>query len=363
MKDRITRTEWERRTLASDSRFLVVALGGTIISHPRLSDKKMEPHPEPLQLFRDFTSIHEMAQLDFRLVGNVDSTNMKSKYWLGAARVIAEEQDNYDGILITHGTDTMAHTGAALRFLLGDNLRIPVVLTGSQLPLIVGDRSDARSNLGDSIVTLKAARQNRVNEVMIVFGHKIMRANRANKRNELDFDAFETPAYPELARLHSGEVNFETSPFVSRVDLDKLPQDASLPQIEVSGGFAPTPLEIAMNPDFEVTDELMELFERRIYTSIIMKGFGAGNVPDDIIPAIQRLSALGIPVLIGASHPGAGMNSGYAVGAAPVEAGAMQTGNMLSHTALIKLRWLQHRGLSFEELRQEMPKPYYGEVG
>lgn len=354
--------QWETRTHTPNKKLLVVSLGGTIISHPN-KEGKLEPHTEPLSLFKKYTTIHKMANLDFRLIANVDSTNMKSNYWLDTALVIAKEQDNYDGILVTHGTDTMAYTAAALRFLLGDNLRIPVVLTGSQVRLGAGDRSDARTNLGDSIETLVAARNERVNEVMIVFGHKILRGNRAIKVSELDYTAFQSPAYPDLTSLNSGRVNFKKSPFVSRVDLSRLPGNSLLPQIEITDSFAPTPLELSMNPDFEVTNELKELFARQIYTAAVMKSFGAGNIPDNIIPTIQELSALGVPVLIGASHPGAGMNSEYVVGDAPIKAGAVPTGNMLTPTALIKLRILQNRGLSLEKLKREMPTSYYGEVG
>lgn len=94
-----------------------------------------------------------------------------------------------------------------------------------------------------------------------------------------------------------------------------------------------------------------------------MKSFGAGNIPDNMIPTIQELSDLGIPVLIGVSHPGAGMNSEYAVGDAPLRAGAVLTGNMLTHTALIKLRILQNRGWSLDKIKREMPTSYHGEVG
>lgn len=356
--------QWDLRTQAENKRILVASLGGTIVSHPNKDKKgKLEPHPEPLSLFRKYTTIHKMAHLDFRLIANVDSTNMKSNYWLETARAIAEEQDNYDGILVTHGTDTMAHTAAALRFLLGDNLRIPVVLTGSQARLGAGDRSDARTNLGDSIETLIAARNERVNEVMIVFGHKILRGTRAIKVSEVDYTAFQSPAYPDLTSLNSGRVNFKKSPFVSRVDMSRLPGNSLLPQIEVTDGFAPAPLELSMNPDFEITNELKELIERRIYTAVVMKSFGGGNIPDNIIPTIAELSTLGIPVLIGVSHPGAGMNAEYVVGDAPLQAGAVPTGNMLTHTALVKLRILQNRGLSLEKIKREMPTSYYGEVG
>lgn len=354
--------DWEKRTSVSHKKFLVLSLGGTIVSHMN-SRGTYEPHPRPLVLFSEYTSIHGMADLDFKLVANVDSTNMKSKYWILVAQSIADEQDNYDGILITHGTDTMAHTAAALRFLLGDNLRIPVVLTGAQLPLNAGDRSDGPANLGDAVETLIAGRNEGINEVMIVFGHKILRGNRAVKVSELDYVAFESPAYPELAPINSGNVSFKRSPFVSRVNMNGLAKDTLLPKIDIKDGFGPTPLEIAVNPDFEITEGLKNAFKQKAYSGIIMRSFGAGNIPDDLIAAIEEFNSMDIPVLIGVSYPGAGMNPKYVVGDAPIKAGAIPTGNMLTHTALIKLRILQNKGLSLEEIKEEMPKDYYGEVG
>lgn len=193
----------------------------------------------------------------------------------------------------------------------------------------------------------------------MVFGHRILRGSRAIKTSELNYEAFDSPAYPDLTVLNAGRVDFRRSPFVSKVDLSRLPGSSLLPQIEINDGFASTPLEVSTNPDFEVTDGLKELFARRAYTALVMKSFGAGNIPENIIPAIKELSDLGIPVLIGASHPGAGMNSEYVVGEAPLEAGAVPTGNMLTHTALIKLRILQHRGWSLEKIKREMPVSYY----
>lgn len=356
--------QWEARTRVLNKKILVLSLGGTIVSYPDPEQGgKLGPHPEPLKLFREHTTIHEMADLDFRLVANVDSTNMKSEFWLDTAHAIAEKQDNYDGILVTHGTDTMSHTAAALRFLLGENLRTPVILTGAQIRLGGGDRSDARTNLGDSIETLIAARNDCVNEVIVVFGHRVLRGNRAIKVSELEYTAFESPAYPDLISLNSGRVSFRRSPFVSRVDLSRYPGNYALPPIEITDGFAATPLELSMNPDFEVTDGLKDLFARRVYTAVVMRSFGAGNIPRNIIPAIEELSQLGVPVIIGASHPGAGMNTEYIVGQEPIDAGAVPTGNMLTHSALIKLRILQKRGFPLDKIKREMPVSYQGEVG
>ena len=66
---------------------------------------------------------------------NLDSSNMQPEEWQIIAQRIDEVHDLYDGIVLTHGTDTMAYTSSAISFML-HNIEIPVIVTGSQLPLL-----------------------------------------------------------------------------------------------------------------------------------------------------------------------------------------------------------------------------------
>ena len=88
---------------------------------------------------------------------NIDSTNMQPKHWLTIASEIEKNYEQYDGFVITHGTDTMAYTAAALSYLIQNSPK-PVVITGAQKPINM-DNTDARVNLLDS---LQAASHDRV---------------------------------------------------------------------------------------------------------------------------------------------------------------------------------------------------------
>ena len=65
---------------------------------------------------------------------SLDSTNLQPEHWLKIAGKIREAYEKFDGFVITHGTDTMAYTAAALSYLI-QNPEKPVILTGAQKPI------------------------------------------------------------------------------------------------------------------------------------------------------------------------------------------------------------------------------------
>ena len=136
--------------------------------------------------------LKQVAQLEIRSPFLLDSSSTAPEHWIELGALVSEHMDAFDGFVITHGTDTMSYTAAALSFMLG-NLKKPVVLTGAQRPL-TEVRSDARGNLLDSVeVATRGAP-----EVMVCFGGLVLRGNRSRKRSLSDYRAFESPNYPVL---------------------------------------------------------------------------------------------------------------------------------------------------------------------
>ncbi len=76
---------------------------------------------------------------------DIDSTNMQPEHWVMMAEAVYENYSSYDGFVITHGTDTMAYTSAALSYML-QNIDKPVAITGSQVP-ITFKKTDAKKIL------------------------------------------------------------------------------------------------------------------------------------------------------------------------------------------------------------------------
>lgn len=130
----------------------------------------------------------------------VDSSDMGPDEWKKIAQIIGENYENYDGFLILHGTDTMSYTASALSFML-KNLKKPVILSGSQLP--IGDlRTDAKENLLTSLYYASLYENNEavIQEVAVYFEYKLLRGNRTLKHSAEFFDAYQSPNYPILGQ-------------------------------------------------------------------------------------------------------------------------------------------------------------------
>lgn len=129
----------------------------------------------------------------------IDSSDMNFEYWIELVEIIERFYEDFDGFVVLHGSDTMSYTSSALSFML-ENLRKPVVFTGSQLP--IGDlRTDAKENLitAIQIASLREKGEAVVQEVCLYFEYKLYRANRTSKVSADDFEAFLSLNHPPLA--------------------------------------------------------------------------------------------------------------------------------------------------------------------
>ncbi len=130
----------------------------------------------------------------------IDSSEMNPMYWKAIAETIFENYEYHDGFVVLHGSDTMAYTASALSFML-ENLDKPVILTGSQLP-IGTIRTDGKENLITAI-EIAAAKddtgQPRIREVAVYFEYSLYRGNRCSKISANQFEAFQSPNFPDLA--------------------------------------------------------------------------------------------------------------------------------------------------------------------
>jgi L-asparaginase len=131
----------------------------------------------------------------------IDSSEMNLEHWKNMAELVRDHYEQYDGFVILHGSDTMAFSASALSFML-QGLKKPVVFTGSQLP-IGTIRTDGKENLITAIEI--AGMQDEqgesiLQEVAVYFEYSLYRGNRSSKISANQFEAFQSPNYPELAK-------------------------------------------------------------------------------------------------------------------------------------------------------------------
>jgi len=185
-----------------ETSILIIYTGGTIgMVHDPVTGSLV-----PIDFKHITDHVPELAKFGYNLQSVSfdpvkDSSNIDPSIWVRLAEIIEEHYEDNDGFVILHGTDTMAYTASALSFML-ENLRKPVILTGSQLPIGLL-RTDGRENLITAI-EIAAARENGlalVPEVCIYFDNELTRGNRTTKFSAEHFDAFNSPNYPPIAEV------------------------------------------------------------------------------------------------------------------------------------------------------------------
>jgi L-asparaginase len=271
------------------------------------------------ELVSEVPELRSIAEVEARVLCNLDSSDIEPGMWSLLAEAVADARREFDGVVIVHGTDTMAYTASALSFALG-GLDRPVILTGSQRPLGVV-RTDARRNLIDSVDL--ATRP--LPEVGICFDGRLLRGNRATKGDAWSYTAFLSPGCQPLARLG---IDVEIASHVR----------APAGGFQCLPRFDPRVAVVFMTPGMD-PGWLAAVSESA--RGIVLAAFGVGNVPlrpRSLIPAVQGAIAKGVTV-VAVTQARAGIVDlrRYEGGAALLEAGVLPGGAMTVEAAVAKL--------------------------
>lgn len=312
-------------------RLLLLLTGGTLLMTPDGVESDEETvsdslRPGSLRVSADRTSrdmvlevptLGRIAHLESRLLFQMDSANMQPADWLTLAREVHRELPRYDGIVVVHGTDTMAYTASALALLLGP-LPKPVVITGSQKPL-VDIRTDARQNLVDAALVATLP----VPEVSIVFHSRALRGARATKKDAWGFDAFDSP---QLAPLVELGLDIEVAPHVRAPEALRPFDDRLEPRVlavRVFPGLDPMLIRGALQAGVK---------------GLVLEGYGTGNVPLSLVPALEEARERDVPVVVVSQCLRGFVDLGrYEGGVMAADAGAISAKDMTVEAAMAKL--------------------------
>ena len=319
---------------------LMIGTGGTIASE--MTPSGLTPELNSTQLLSFVPRIGEMCHVDCVQLYSLDSTNIRPAHWLGVAKAVRENYARYDGFVISHGTDTMAYTAAALSYLIQGSPK-PIVLTGAQKPIWF-DGTDSKRNLTDAF--LYACRG--CGGVQIVFNGKVILGTRARKTCSKSFQAFSSVNYPDLAAVQDEHLlqYMRCACYPSPVFYDALDDKVGL-------------LKLIPGTPAAVLEFMLDRFD-----GLVIESFGVGGLPEyegdaSYFDIIHRGIARGKLVVMTTQVPNEGSNLAvYHVGGRLKSALCLlEAYDMTTEAAVAKLMWIMGQTRDFDETERLFYRP------
>ena len=230
----------------------------------------------PGLFYSQISSLAPIAGVHLELIeykNLIDSSDINLSHWIKIIGDINDNYSEYDGFIVVHGTDTMAYTASILSFALR-GLHKPVVLTGAQLPL-VHRRSDGWGNLVDAIYS---AMQDDLNEVTIVFNHKLFRGCRAQKVSTNKFLGFDSVDEEPLAEFGIN-IAWHKRRWIKANQFSFVP--VMMKPINI--------LDLSLKPGY-TTDFITDTLLTTTADAIVLQTYGSGTIPMHNIALVDSIS-------------------------------------------------------------------------
>jgi L-asparaginase len=333
---------------------LIIYTGGTI---GMIRDLETGTY-KPFDFAHMYAQIPELKLLDVQLQAvsmpqPIDSSNMHPGIWSDLLAIIESNYQKFDGFVILHGSDTMAHTASALSFMIR-NLGKPVVLTGSQLPMGI-IRTDGKENLITAIEIASAFENGvpMVPEVCIYFEYKLYRGNRTHKYNAEQFLAFRSPNYPHLAEA-GVHITF------NKTAIMPFPKGAVEFMPKLDDRIFILKLFPGINEHF-----LRQVLSMQNLRGLVLETFGSGNAPTAswFIDAIEAAVKSGIVVVnVTQCNEGRVEQGRYETSAGLKRVGVIGGADLTSEAACAKLMFLLANRDSQADVERDLSKSLRGEM-
>ena len=315
-------------------KILVLHTGGTISMQADATGAVVTSQDNPMNHVSNPLEGIEVYALDFF---NLPSPHIKPKHMLALYHKIKEEANHYDGVVITHGTDTLEETAYFL-----DTMEIP------HMPIVLTGAMRSSNELGSDGVynylsALRVACDDKSADkgVLVVMNDEIHAAKYVTKTHTTNVGTFQTPTHGPLGLIMKQEIlYFKTAEPRVRFDLEHI--QGLVPIISAYAGM---------------TDELIDMLDLEQLDGLVIQAFGAGNVPKETAQKLENLLQKGIPVALvsrcfnGIAEPVYAYQGG---GIQLQESGVLFVKELNAQKARLKLLIAINAGLKGQELRNYM---------
>lgn len=340
----------KKKTLPNIS---ILSTGGTIASKIDYRTGAVTSQFSAEDILRAIPELEEIANYKCRMIYSILSENMRPSYWVELAHAVYEEIKNgADGIMITHGTDTMMYTAAALSFMI--ETPVPIVLVGSQRS---ADRPSS-DNAMNAICAAAVATSDIAEVCVVMHGGTsddicyIHRGTKVRKMHTSKRDAFQSINARPIGKVEYPSREIKTVSNYVKCGQKKLALHDKL-----------EPKCALIKYVTGASSESLLFHSGSGYKGIVLEGTGLGHVSTQWVPLIKNATDAGIPVVMTSQCiNGRVCDRVYDTGRDILKAGAIEGEDMLSEVALVKLMWVLGQTQDIKKVKEMMRTDIAGEI-
>jgi glutamyl-tRNA(Gln) amidotransferase subunit D len=337
----------------------LISTGGTIASKIDYRTGGVHAALSADELYATVPELANHASIDPEVLMSEYSENLRPEHWTRIAEKVAEKikTGNYRGIVISHGTDTMHYTAAALSYAL-QNLPVPVVLVGAQrssdrpssdapLNLLGATIFAAESKYAGIFVAMHAGTSD--DTIACHVGTRV-RKNHTSRR-----DAFESIDMNPVAVVKNNEIEMQKKDQKGPLEIfsDK--------PFEVNTRFDDRVILLKYYPGFDHT--LIEHAVNAGYRAIVFEGTGLGHVGKQCFPALKKAVDAGLMVCMASQCVwGRVRMTVYDTGRDLLDIGLIPLSDMISETATVKAMWALANSEDVEDAKKIMQENLAKEI-
>ena len=314
----------------------MITTGGTIASIP--SDNGLIPEISGKDIISLMPELKNICTIDALELLNIDSSNISKKHYILMLDTLEKNYDNYDGFVITHGTDTMAYSSSMLACAI-ENLSKPVVFTGSQLPL-KAKATDAYRNLYDAFL----AASDNVYGVFLAFNGDIHYGDSVKKVYSENFTGFLSINNKTAGKSDNNKIIW-----------NKLYKNHNIKPV-FNKNISEKVFVLKMIPSLK--PDIIDVLINMGYRAVIIEGYGAGGVPTadcekNFIPALQKAIENNVAVVCATQclYDGVHLDK-YPAGIISEKYGAISSKNMTLEKTLAKVMLGLGNNMDLKELKK-----------